>query len=187
MLRPPRGHAQTRCISRASTSTSTPPPLPRSGFVLRPDAASRASAHHGHRLHDRRCLKAVIHPGDLNREQIVNSELEDEAATDRAEMMRRATDCLEDRLRMLKAGLVAAHEGSGANRLRDRAGRCVRPTPSAISCCQHGIPDGRRTSTLEMQPAEIERSLVDSVQQFNAGYRDRSGLKPLKPQHWTDA
>ena len=28
-------------------------------------------AHSGHRLHDRRCLKAVIHPDDLNREQIV--------------------------------------------------------------------------------------------------------------------
>ena len=55
-------------------------------------------------------MKAVIHPGDLNREQIVNSELEDEAATDRAEMMRRAAYRLEDRLRMLEAGLVAAHE-----------------------------------------------------------------------------
>ena len=64
--------------------------------------------HHGHRLHDRRCLKAVVHPGDLNREQIVNSELEDEPATDRAEMMRRAADRLGDQLRMLEAGLAAA-------------------------------------------------------------------------------
>src|ERR1700733_2290078 len=85
------------------------------------------------------------------------------------------------------SSLTVGSPRSGANRLRDRAGRFVRPTPSAISCCQHGIPDGRRTSTLEMQPAEIELSLVDSVQRFNAGYRDRSGLKPLKPQHWTDA
>ena len=78
-------------------------------------------------------------------------------------------------------------EGSGANRLRDRAGRFVRPALFAISCRQHGIPDRRRTSALETQPAEIELSLVDSAQQFNAGNRDRCGLKPLKSQHWTDA
>ena len=84
----------------------------------------------------------------------------------------------------LAAGNLA---GSGANRLRDRAGRFVRPARFALSCRQHCIPDGRRTSTLETQPAEIELSLVDSAQQFNAGNRDRCGLKPLKSQHWTDA
>ena len=36
------GHAQTMCISCASTSTSTPPPLPRSGFVHRPVSVSSA-------------------------------------------------------------------------------------------------------------------------------------------------
>jgi hypothetical protein len=72
-------------------------------------------------------LKAVIHPGDLNREQIVNSELEDEAATDRAEMMRRAAYRLEDRLRMLEAGLVAAHEEDELVELRLRQPVTARP------------------------------------------------------------
>ena len=85
----------------------------------------------------------------------------------------------------IQKGPAAA--GSGANRLRDRAGRFVRPALFAISCRQHGIPDRRRTSALETQPAEIELSLVDPAQQFNAGNRDRCGLKPLKSQHWTDA
>jgi hypothetical protein len=35
--------------------------------------------------------------------------------------------------------------------------------------------------------AKIELSLVDPAQQFNAGDCDRCGLKPLEPQHWTDA
>jgi hypothetical protein len=61
------------------------------------------------------------------------------------------------------------------------------PTLSALSRRQHCIPDGGRTSTLETQPAEIELSLVDPVQQFDPGNCDRCGLKPLKSQHWIDA
>ena len=61
------------------------------------------------------------------------------------------------------------------------------PTLSALSRRQHCIPDGGRTSSLETQPAEIELSLVDPVQQLDPGNCDRCGLKPLKSQHWTDA
>jgi hypothetical protein len=63
----------------------------------------------------------------------------------------------------------------------------VCPTLSALSRRQHCIPDGRRTSTLETPPAEIELFLVDPMQQFDPGNCDRGGLKPLKSQHWTDA
>jgi hypothetical protein len=63
----------------------------------------------------------------------------------------------------------------------------VCPPLSALSRRQHCIPDGGRTSTLETQPAEIELSLVDPVQQFDPGNCDRCGLKPLKSQHWIDA
>ena len=51
--------------------------------------------------------------------------------------------------------------GSGANRLRDRVGRVVRPTLPALLRRQHRIPDGGRTSAAETQPAKIELSLVD--------------------------
>jgi transposase len=56
-------------------------------------------------------------------------------------------------------------------------------TLSALSRRQHGIPNGGRTCTLETQPAEIELSLVDPVQQFDPGDCDRCGLKPLT--HWS--
>jgi hypothetical protein len=63
----------------------------------------------------------------------------------------------------------------------------VCPTPSALLRRQHRVPDSGRTSTLETQPAEIELSHVDPAQQFDPGNCDRCGLKPLKPQHWTDS
>jgi hypothetical protein len=105
--------------------------------------ASENLHHHGHRLHDRRCLKAVVHPGDLNREQIVNSELEDEAATDRAEMMRLATDSLEDRLRMLEAGLVAAPEEDELAKLRLRQPVTARPDFTRCVAARDPSPRGR--------------------------------------------
>jgi hypothetical protein len=88
-------------------------------------------------------LKAVIHPGDLNREQIVNSELEDEAATDRAEMMRRAAYRLEDRLRMLEAGLVAAHEEDELVELRLRQPVTARPDFTRCVAARDPSPRGR--------------------------------------------
>jgi hypothetical protein len=52
---------------------------------------------------------------------------------------------------------------------------------------QHRIPDGGRTSIFEVQPAEVELSLVDPTKQFDAGNGGRRGPELLEAEHWTDA
>ena len=88
---------------------------------------------------------------------------------------------------LILSALSGVDEGSGANRLADKAGRYGRPTLSALWRSQHRVPDGRRTSIFEEQPVEIELSLVDPSEQLNAGNRDRRGPKPLEPEHRIDA
>ena len=58
---------------------------------------------------------------------------------------------------------------------------------ACVTTLPHRIPDGRRTSTIEAQPAEVELSLPDPAQQFNTGNCDRCGPESLKPEHRTDA
>ena len=52
---------------------------------------------------------------------------------------------------------------------------------------QHRIPDGGRTSIFEAQPTEIELSLVDPAQQFDAGDRNCRCPERLEPAHRTAA
>ena len=63
--------------------------------------------------------------------------------------------------------------------------------PASDECillrCQHRMPDGRRSSTVEAQPAEVELSLPDPAQQFNTGNCDRCGPESLRPERRTDA
>ena len=61
------------------------------------------------------------------------------------------------------------------------------PSGAVLRRRQHRIPDGGRTSIFEVQLAEVELTLVDPAQQFNAGTRGRRGREPLEPEHWTDA
>jgi hypothetical protein len=70
--------------------------------------------------------------------------------------------------------------GSGANKLRAAPGNARRPTTSVILCCPHRIPDGRRTSTVEAQPAEVELPLPDAAQQFNTGNETVQNLGLLR-------
>jgi len=76
---------------------------------------------------------------------------------------------------------LSAEEGSGANKLEGGAGQRPRPTRFVLLRCQQRMPDGRRTSAVEAQLAEVELSLLNPAQQFNTGNCDRCGLEALKP------
>jgi hypothetical protein len=65
--------------------------------------------------------------------------------------------------------LIGQSPGSGANKLRGAPGNAGVPATSVLLRCQRRIPDGRRTSTVEAQAAEVELSLPDPAQQFNTG------------------
>ena len=80
----------------------------------------------------------------------------------------------------------AGFEGNGANKSAIGDNRRVGPRLSPLARCQHRIPDIRRTSIFEVQPAEVELSFLNATQQFDPCDRDRCGPEQLEAEHRTD-
>ena len=76
--------------------------------------------------------------------------------------------------------------GNGANKSAIGDNRRAGPRLSPLARCQHRIPDIRRTSIFEVQPAEVELSFLNATQQFDPCDRDRCGPEQLEAEHRTD-